>query len=149
MIGPLLSQLAWELRYLSSLAQTAHWLASGPSSYSDHQLYRELYVKLDSLLDPIAEQAVFYGSDVDPVNQSRYILTRMLEYSGEFRDSSPDFSLFFQRQLDKLVRNIRAILTEIPFHGGGDTPLGLEDLLTSSAGEISSFRYFLSRRSLI
>jgi DNA-binding ferritin-like protein len=47
-----LSHLVWELRFFAMASQAAHWRVFGPTSYSDHELYKRVYEKRDSRHSP-------------------------------------------------------------------------------------------------
>ena len=65
----LLANILAALRVSAEIAQGAHWRAAGPNSYSDHQLYGEVYQGLYHALDPLAELAV-HVAGVDAVDDA-------------------------------------------------------------------------------
>lgn len=148
-----LSNLVWELRFLSIAAQTAHWRVFGPSSYSDHLLFGRVYEKLDELLDPIAERLTSMAQDsdeifIDPVDQARYVYDRMTKVAPVLRSALLDanaLSTFFYQYLKCLSGGFRS-LSEM-FDEEGILTSGLDDLLASTANEIETLVFFLERRS--
>ena len=148
-----LAHFIWELRFLSMAAQTAHWRAFGPTSYSDHQLFGLVYEKLDELLDPMAERLTAFSQFddvkfVNPLYQARYVYKRMKKVGPELEEAlqSPDLSMtFFYRQLLALSRGMRDLSEDIKTEGY--LTYGLDDALASAANEIEVLVYFLERRS--
>lgn len=55
-----LTVLIERLRALKWLAWNAHWMASGPTSYSDHLLFERIYDSIDKHVDTVAEN--LFGS---------------------------------------------------------------------------------------
>jgi DNA-binding ferritin-like protein len=56
-----LTVLIERLRALKWLAWNAHWMASGPTSYSDHLLFERIYASIDKHVDTVAEN--LFGSN--------------------------------------------------------------------------------------
>lgn len=150
-----LSQLVWELRYLSMAAQAAHWRVFGPSSYSDHLLYERVYEKLNGLLDPLAERLTAYSQMDDrkyvcPLEQAKYVHMRMTDVSPKLQSALEDPNLtaaFFYESLLSLTRRMRSFSSEVAH--GEEMTYGLEDLLASTASELETLVYFLERRAQV
>lgn len=148
-----LSNLVWELRFLSMAAQTAHWRVFGPTSYSDHQLFGLIYEKLNGLLDPLAERLTAFSEFddsryVSPVDQARYVFKRMKQVGPQLERALLDSQLaatFFYEQLLTLTRKLRTLSAK--FRTEGYLTYGLDDMLASSASELETLVYFLERRS--
>lgn len=151
----MLSQLVWELRFLSMAAQTAHWRVFGPTSWSDHELYKLIYEKLDELLDPLAERLTAFAGMRDqkyvcPLAQARYVHVRTQELFPVLRSALEDpdtTSAFFYEQFLSLTRSFRSFAVDLAH--GGEITFGLEDLLASTAGEMEQLLFFLERRSQV
>lgn len=56
-----LTVLIERLRALKWLSWNAHWMASGPTSYSDHLLFERIYDAIDKQVDTVAEN--LFGSN--------------------------------------------------------------------------------------
>lgn len=148
-----LSNLVWELRFWSIASQTAHWRVFGPTSYSDHTLYGQIYEKLSDLLDPLAERltAMAQFDDekyVDPLQQAKYVYSRMKTLGPPLKEallSADSTSLFFYQELLSLSRKFRRLSSSLKKEGM--LTLGLEDLLATTANEIEILVFFLERRS--
>lgn len=148
-----LSNMVWELRFWSIASQTAHWRVFGPSSYSDHLLYGQVYEKLSDLLDPLAERltAMSQFDDekyVDPLKQAKYVYARMKVLGPALKDALLDAdmtALFFYEELLSLSRKFRLLSSS--FKKEGFLTLGLDDLLASTANDIEILVFFLERRS--
>jgi len=148
-----LSNLVWELRFLSMASQAAHWRVFGPTSYSDHQLFGRIYEKLDDLLDPLAERLTAFSEFedtryVNPLEQARYVYRRMTKVAPELERSLLDANLaatFFYENLLSLTRKLRGLSSAIKAEGY--LTYGLDDLLASTASELETLVYFLERRS--
>jgi len=148
-----LSNLVWELRFWQLASQTAHWRVFGPSSYSDHLLYGQVYEKLADLVDPLAERltALSQFDDekyVDPVQQAKYVYSRMKKLGPSLQEvllDADSTSLFFYQELLALSRKFRSLSST--FRKSGILTLGLEDLLATTANEIEILVFFLERRS--
>lgn len=150
-----LSQLVWELRFLSVASQTAHWRVFGPTSYSDHLLYGRVYEKLDELLDPLAERLTAFAQMEDrkyvcPLEQARYVHVRMTEVGPRLEEALEDPNLtaaFFYNEMHSLTRRMRTFASDVAH--GNDMTFGLEDMLASTANDLETLVYFLERRAQI
>lgn len=150
-----LSQLVWELRFLSMAAQTAHWRVFGPTSYSDHLLYGKVYEKLDELLDPLAERLTGFSQMEDskyvsPLEQAKYVHIRMVEVMPRLQEALEDPNLtaaFFYEEFLALTRRMRSLSSDIG-HQNGMT-FGLEDLLATTADDLETLLFFLERRAQV
>jgi len=149
----LLSQLVWELRFLSMASQVAHWRVFGPSSYGDHLLFGQVYEKLNELLDPLAERLTAFSQFEDevyvsPLAQAQYVYDRTRALYPELQKSLMDAeetSLFFYQHLLSLTKQMRAFGSLL--REGDFLTYGLEDMLASTSNELETLVFFLERRS--
>jgi DNA-binding ferritin-like protein len=150
-----LSQLVWELRYLSMAAQVAHWRVFGPTSYSDHLLYGRVYEKLNDMLDPLAEKLTALSQMEDrkyvcPLEQAKYVHLRMTDSMPRLQEALEDPNLtaaFFYNELLSLTRRMRSFASEIAH--GEEMTFGLEDFLGDMSGDLETLVYFLERRAQV
>jgi DNA-binding ferritin-like protein len=148
-----LSHLVWELRFFSMASQVAHWRVFGPTAYSDHELYKRVYEKLNDLLDELAERLTAFSEfndreNVSLVEQAMYVYERTMQLGPPLESALEDANAtatWFYTELRSLSRKFRALADVMRTEGY--LTMGLEDLLASTANDIEILVYFFERRS--
>lgn len=137
----LLTGLLAMLRALHWHYWTAHWQASGESSYGDHLLFERFYTGMVDRIDVLAEKiAGFHGHEaLSSVPQSaltRQWLDRWAAHSDLFQRS-----LAAEADLQQALVLIRGRL-----ENKGGLTLGLDDYLTGIASDHETNVYLLQQR---
>lgn len=129
------------LRALRELYLSNHWVASGPTSYSDHLLFQRLYEPLDEQVDTLAEKLVaIFGPDiVNPARQSAVIhkcLRVWTEHRGEL-----DASIFAEQSVQQMLSRCYNALKD-----ADRLTLGMDDFLMSCSSAHDTAIYLLRQR---
>lgn len=142
-----LSVLLVHLRFLAMMHQTHHWTAKGDPFYGDHLMFGELYSKVQSEIDLVAEKAVGLGttSNVDMTLQCTQLMrlvngfgsSQMIPQSNELAKRSLMAEINFIKTLDTLMCTMKE---------GGTLTAGLENLLGGIEDSHEGHVYKLKQR---
>lgn len=129
------------LRAAAQVYQTAHWQASGPEYYGDHQLYERLYNETLELTDALAERVVglFGGSYVNAVPQAT-AQTAEVEQLAPGVAGAKQVQAAAQRAKAQLDAAYEALTKS------GRTEIGLDDLIMSTASKVDKHLYLIGQR---
>jgi len=134
------------LRAIQWVAWTAHWTASGPEYYSDHQLLQRLYAgeggpDINEAIDALGERMVFhFGTrSVNPSVVQEFVSRHIARHQG----SNPFESLLLlERSLQAAIK----VAWQLNQKAGANMSLGMDDYLMGLANERDTIRYLLQRR---
>ncbi len=135
----ILQQLFARLRALFFIHWTAHWQASGPQEYGDHQLFSRLYTAIDEEIDGLAEKMVArYGNEA--VNLDHGILL-MAKAISSVQGKGVERCLAAEKAFQVWLKKAYEALEE-----SDDMSLGMDNFLQGIADKHETHVYLLQQR---
>lgn len=127
----------------------AHHVTKGPGFLSDHvNLYGEIYPKLDDHFDELIEKSIALSGEESiacPAKLSLFSSHFLNEkYKSPVNLSSHEIIEIGIEVVANLINSVSDIYKV--FEGAGMLTLGLDDALSSQAGEYEKYLYFLGQR---
>jgi len=135
-----LQQLLARLRALFFIHWTAHWQASGPQEYGDHQLFSRLYTAIDAEIDGLAEKMVAgYGNDAVDLNRGVLLMAKAIVGApGKGVERSLAAEKAFQEWLKAAYEALEK---------ADDLSLGMDNFLQGVADKHETHVYLLKQRA--
>lgn len=134
-----LQQLLARMRALFFIHWTAHWQASGPQEYGDHQLFSRLYEAIDDEIDGLAEKMVAsFGNDAVDLNRGVLQMAKVIS-------STPGKGVARCLAAEKAFQTwLKAAYEEL--EKSGDMSLGMDNFLQGIADKHETHVYLLQQR---
>lgn len=129
------------LRAATQVYQTAHWQASGPEYYADHQLYERLYDETNELTDALAERVVgLFGAGYVDAGPQATAQTAEVEKLVSQTTGAKEVQAAARRAKEQLTASYEALTKS------GRTEIGLDDLIMSTASKVDEHLYLIGQR---
>lgn len=133
-----LRMLLCEMRALSWLHHTFHWVSSGRNAYQDHLLFMRLYEDVVAEVDSFAEKLVgSFGNDaVEPVSCAFMMMRHLAAMTGGHEDE------LIPKAADaesRFIRNVERVLRD------GELSPGMENFLQGVADKHEEHTYLLQQ----
>lgn len=126
---------------------TAHWAVKGPTFFSDHKMFEELYDSLNGPIDDIGERAVLLGCNT--VLSASAVKQHAKELLDQWDKEHPDLidrALAVETVISWCVKHCRAELAKQEDENG--IYAGLDNLLIGIADERAKYLGWLTRRAM-
>lgn len=124
---------------------TAHWAVKGPTFFSDHKMFEELYSSLDDQIDSVGERAVLLG--FDEILSAPDVAAKSKEFLSQWEEEHKDLfdrALAVETLISWCVKHCRTAIAEEEDENG--IYAGLDNLLIGIADERAKYLGWLTRR---